>query len=330
MTMRAPSVGNYLIAFLIILTLNFLLPRMMPGDPFTAIYGEEVLAQMTPELKSQFIQRFALDEPLWKQFFVYLSNIVRGDLGYSYYYNAPVLQVVLEALIWTLLLLGSSLILSTLLGIIMGIESGWRRGGQSDKFVLTGIMILNGFPNLFIGIILLLLFGVSLGFLPLQGAKTPYSELSGIYLVLDIAEHLILPLSSLSLAYLPSSYLLTRNTMITTIKEPFILTAKAKGLSERVVRYKHAGRNAMLPIVTVTGMRIGLLVTGALFIETIFSYPGIGSLIYKSLLMRDYPILQGAFFIVTVFVILANLIVDLLYAKIDPRIEACTLSIGKK
>lgn len=319
--MRALSIGNYIIAFLIILTLNFLLPRMMPSDPLTAIYGEEVLAQITPELKSQLIQRFGLDEPLWKQFIIYILNIARGDLGYSYYFNAPVLQVVLEALIWTLLLLGSSLILSTSLGIIMGIESGWRRGRWSDNSMLTGTMILNGFPSFFIGIILLLIFGVSLGFLPLQGAKTPYSNLSGLELMLDIAKHLILPLISLSLAYLPSSYLLTRNTMIATVKEPFILTAKAKGLSDRAVRYKHAGRNAMLPIATMTGIRIGLLVTGALFIEEIFSYPGVGFLIYRSLLMRDYPILQGAFFIVAVFVIVTNLIVDLLYVKIDPRID---------
>jgi peptide/nickel transport system permease protein len=190
-------------------------------------------------------------------------------------------------------------------------------------------MILNGFPNFFIGIILLLVFAVYLGCLPLQGAKTPYSGLSGIDSMLDIAQHLVLPLLALTLAQIPGSYLLMRNTMLTTLKEPFVRTAlkepfvrtaKAKGLSKVAVRYKHAGRNAMLPIVTTTGVRVGIIFTGALFIEIIFSYPGVGLLTYNALFMRDYPILQGVFFIVAVFVILANFVVDLLYRKIDPRI----------
>lgn len=317
---KIPGIGTYAIAFLIILALIFLLPRMMPGDPLTAICGEEVLVEMTPELRTELLHRFALDEPLWRQFFVYLTGIMHGDFGYSYYYSAPVLDVILEALPWTLLLVGSSLLLSTVLSIILGIESGWRRGKISDKSLLTTTMILNGFPNFFIGIILLLFFAVYLGCLPLQGAKTPYSGLSGIDSMLDIARHLVLPLIALTLAQIPGSYLLMRNTMLTTLKEPFVRTAKAKGLSEVAVRYKHAGRNAMLPIVTTTGVRVGIIVTGALFIEIIFSYPGVGLLTYNALFMRDYPILQGVFFIVAVFVILANLVVDLLYTKIDPRI----------
>nr|AAU83929.1 ABC-type dipeptide/oligopeptide/nickel transport systems permease components [uncultured archaeon GZfos35A2] len=317
---KIPGIGTYAIAFLIILALIFLLPRMMPGDPLTAICGEEVLVEMTPELRTELLHRFALDEPLWRQFFVYLTGIMHGDFGYSYYYNAPVLDIILEALPWTLLLVGSSLLLSTVLSIVIGIESGWRRGKISDKSLLTTTMILNGFPNFFIGIILLLFFAVYLGCLPLQGAKTPYSGLYGIDSMLDIARHLVLPLIALTLAQIPGSYLLMRNTMITTLKEPFVRTAKAKGLSEVAVRYKHAGRNAMLPIVTTTGVRVGIIVTGALFIEIIFSYPGVGLLTYNSLFMRDYPILQGVFFIVAVFVILANFVVDLLYTKIDPRI----------
>ena len=307
-------------AFLIILALNFLLPRMMPGDPLTAICGEEVFVTMTPELRAELVHRFALDEPLWRQFLVFLTRILRGDFGYSYYYNAPVMEVILEALPWTLLLLGSSLVLSTLLGIVVGIESGWRRGRTSDKSLLTATMIMNGFPNFFIGIMLLLFFGVYLGILPLQGAQTPYSDLSGLTLLRNRAAHLVLPLTALTLAQIPGSYLLMRNTMITTLEEPFVLTAQAKGLSEASVRYRHAGRNALLPIVTTTGVRVGIIVTGALFIETIFSYPGVGLVIYNALLMRDYPILQGAFFIVTVFVIAANFFVDALYTRIDPRI----------
>ncbi len=318
--MKIPKAGSYLIALFIILSLNFSLPRMMPSDPITAIYGEEVLVEITPELRAELMERFALDEPLWKQFFVYLSSILCCDFGYSYYYNTPVLVLILGALPWTMLLIGTSLVLSTILAIIMGIESGWRRGKKLDRSILTATMILNGFPSFFIGIILLLLFGVYLGVLPIQGAKTPYSGLSGLNLMLDILRHSILPLSALTLAQVPSSYLLMRNTMVSTLKEPFVLTARAKGLSKTVIRYKHAGRNAMLPIVTTLGVRVGTIVTGALFIEMIFSYPGVGYLVYNALFMRDYPTIQGTLFIVAVFVVVANFIVDTLYAKIDPRI----------
>ena len=287
----------------------------MPGDPLTAIYGEETLLSMTQELKSQLADSFDLDKPLWKQFFIYLYNLARGDIGYSYYHNAPVLRVVISYLPWTLLLMG------TALGVITGIESGWRRGKTFDKALLVGMMSLSGFPSFFIGITFLLTFSVTLGILPLQGAKTAYSGLSGFPLLLDVLKHLILPLASLTLVFISGSFLLTRNTMVTILGEPFILTAKAKGLRDRQVRYKHAGKNCMLPVVTQTGIGFGTrLITGALFVEVVFSYPGMGTLTYNSLLMRDYPVLQGSLLIITIFVLGINLAVDLLYRKLDPRV----------
>lgn len=316
------NIINYGIAFFIILLLNFLLPRLMPGDPLMAIYGEETLLSMTQELKSQLADSFGLDKPLWKQFLIYLYNLARGDMGYSYYHNAPVLRVMISYLPWTLLLMGIALILSTIFGVIAGIESGWRRGKAFDKALLACMMSLSGFPSFFIGIIFLLTFSVTLGVLPLQGAKTAYSGLSSFPLLLDVLKHLILPLTSLTLVFVSGSYLLTRNTMVTTLGEPFILTAKAKGLRDRQVRYKHAGRNSMLPVVTQTGIGFGTrLITGALFVEVVFSYPGMGTLTYNSLLMRDYPVLQGSLLIMTIFVLGINLAVDLLYRRLDPRVE---------
>lgn len=312
---------NYLIAFTVILFLNFLLPRLMPSEPIAAIYGEEALVQMTPELKAELTERFALDKPLWRQFATYITSLLKGDLGYSFYQNTSVLKTILKHLPWTLFLLGSSLTISTLLGIIFGIESGWRRGNKIDKTLLTGMMILTGFPSFFIGIILLLIFSVSLAVLPLQGGKTAYSGYTGIRLLLDILKHSLLPLFSLILVEISGAYLLTRNSMITTLRKPYILTAKAKGLSDRKIRYKHAGRNAMLPIVTRTGIRLGTIVTGALFIEIVFSYPGVGVLLYNSLSTRDYPIIQGTLFVVAVFVLGANFAVDMLYSKLDPRVR---------
>lgn len=312
---------TYLIAFLFILSLNFILPRMMPGNPLTAIYGDEALIAMTPDLKAHLVERFAMEKPLWEQFGAYFLALFRGDLGYSYYYNAPVLKVILGHLPWTLLLVGSSLVISTFLGIVLGIESGWRRGSKTDRAMLTGLMSLNGFPDFFLGMVLLLIFGVMLGVFPLAGALTPYSGLSGLALVLDILRHMALPVTALTLAHLASGYLLTRNTMITVLKAPFMLTARAKGLSQKVLKYHHAGRNSMLPVITMTGISLGRVVTGALFVELVFAYPGVGQLTYQALLSRDYPVIQGVFLIVAISVLVANCVIDLLYPKIDPRVS---------
>lgn len=312
---------NYLTAFIIIISINFFLPRLMPGDPLTAIYGGEALISMSPELKAELTHKLGLDKPLWQQFLFYLASLVTLDLGYSYYYNAPVLDVIAGVLPWTLLLVGCSLIVSTLAGILLGIESGWRRGSKTDHVLLTALMFLNGFPDFFIGILLLLVFSVSLGFFPLGGAVTPFAGLTGTAFLFDVGNHMFLPFLSLTLAHISGSYLLTRNTMVTTLSMPFILTARAKGLSDSIIRYKHAGRNSMLPVVTRTGVRFGMLFTGVLFIEVVFSYPGIGLLLYNSLFTRDYALLQGIFIIVTVSVLLANFVTDTLYKKIDPRIN---------
>ena len=322
--MKRSTIVTYVIAFCIILVLNFLLPRMMPGDPLLAIYGDEALISMTPQLKAQLVERFALDKSLWEQFGAYILALFQGELGYSYYFNAPVIEVILGRLPWTVLLVGSSLVISTILGILLGIESGWRRGTRTDRTMLAGLMSLNGFPDFFLGMVLLLVFGVTLGIFPLSGALTHYSDLSGVALVVDVLKHLVLPVAALTLAHLAGSYLLTRNTMVSVIKEPYMLTARAKGLSQRVLKYRHAGRNSLLPVVTMTGIWMGRLVTGALFTELVFAYPGVGYLIYEALLSRDYPVIQGVFLIVAVCVLIVNFLIDVSYQKLDPRISyAC-------
>jgi peptide/nickel transport system permease protein len=315
------NLTTYGIAFLIILALNFFLPRMMPGDPLTAIYGDEALVAMTPVLKAHLVERFALDQPLWQQFTTYIAALFRGDIGWSYFYNAGVLKVILGRLPWTLLVVGTSLVLATLLGIVLGIESGWRRGSRTDRTLLTGLMSLNGFPDFFLGLVLLIVFGVLLGVAPLSGALTPYAGLSGLALVLDVLKHMALPVAALTAAYLAGGYLLTRNTMITVLKSPFMTTARAKGLSQKALKYRHAGRNSMLPILTMTGIWLGRVVTGALFVELVFAYPGVGQLTYQALLARDYPVIQGVFLMVAISVLVVNFAVDLLYPKLDPRVS---------
>ncbi|HII06345.1 MAG TPA: ABC transporter permease [Methanotrichaceae archaeon] len=318
---RGAFFSNYLIAFAIILILNFALPRMMPGDPLQAIYGEEALLAMTPQLEAELIARLSLDQSMGQQFASYIIALLSGDLGHSYYYNQQVLAVILDFLPWTLLLTGTALVISTLAGLVLGVESGYKRGRNLDKTLLAGLMFLNGFPDFFMGIVLLLVFGVVLGLVPLSGALTPYSGLEGPHLALDILHHLLAPLAALVLVRITSSYLLTRNTMITTLKENFILTARAKGCSEGQIKYRHAGRNSLLPVVTATGLMIPHLITGALFVEIVFSYPGVGWLLYNALLTRDYPLIQGILLMVTVAVLVVNLLVDILYQKLDPRVS---------
>jgi peptide/nickel transport system permease protein len=315
------NLPTYAAAFLIILSVNFFLPRMMPGDPLLAIYGEEALVVMSPELKTYLLHAFALDKPMGNQFIAYLSQILRGNLGFSYYYNEATLAVILGRLPWTLLLVGCALILSTALGVFLGIESAWRRGRTTDHSLLFGFMTLNGFPDFFLGMVLLLICGAALKISPLGWAMTPYSGLSGFSLFADIVWHLVLPVSALTLGHMAGNYLLTRNTMVTVLKQPYILSARAKGLPEKTIRYRHAGRNSLLPVITRTGIWLGRIVMGTVFIEVIFAYPGLGTLTYQAFLARDYAVLQGILLVVAVFVLLANFGIDLLYARLDPRIK---------
>lgn len=313
--------SNYIISFLIILILNFVLPRMMPGDPLHAIYGDEALIAMTPEMEADIIRRFALDQPWHVQLITYIMALFNGDLGYSYYYRTGVSDVIMSFLPWTLLLTGLALVISSCIGLILGIESGYRRGSKMDGCMLSSMMFLGGMPDFFIGIVLLLLFGVTLGWAPLGGAVSAYAGHGGVDLVLDVMHHLLLPLISLVLVQLAPTYLLTRNAMLTTLRARFIMTAKAMGLTDGAIRYRHAGRNSLLPFVTAIGMRVPNMITGALFLEIVFSYPGVGTLLNTALSARDYPLIQGVLLIVTITVLVTNLLVDMTYVRLDPRVR---------
>jgi peptide/nickel transport system permease protein len=315
------SILNYLIALIAIFSLNFILPRLMPDDPLHAIYGDEALVAMTPEMEAQLIRQLSLDKSWWDQLLAYVLGLLQGDLGFSYYYREQVSQVIMGALPWTLLLTGLALAIATAIGVVLGIESGYRRGSSLDCVLVAGLMFLGGFPDFFIGILMLLIFAVSLDVLPLSGATSPYAGYEGLAHIFDIIRHLALPLASMVLVQLGGIFLLARNTIVTILGESFILTARAKGCPEKCIKYAHAGRNSLLPVTTATGLRIPHLITGALFIEIVFSYPGVGSLLNTAISARDYPLIQGILLIVTLTVLFANFLVDIFYMRLDPRVR---------
>lgn len=312
---------NYLAAFIVIILLNFLLPRLLPGDPFQAIYGEEAALTLNEEVKKELISAMGLDRPLIIQFVRYLTALLHGDLGTSYSLKAPVWSIIARTLPWTLLLVGCALIISTLLGVLLGIESGWHKGGKTDRFIFYSIVTISGLPNFVLGVILLLIFAVQLGWFPLGGALTPYSGLSGIDRVWDIVHHLLLPVAALTLAQLSETVLLTRSAMLGSIVSPYIRTAAAKGLTKGSIKYGHAGRNSLLPASARLGVAVGRALAGALFVEIVFAYPGMGSLTHRALLSRDYPLLQGIFLVMAVTIILANILADRLAIRLDPRLK---------
>ena len=320
---------DYAIALTALLFLNFMLPRLLPGDPLQAIYGDEALMTMTPAMKTELIHRFSLDQTWAEQLLAYLQALLRADLGYSYFYHAPVAGVIAGILPWTLLLTGLAFVLSTVFGSLLGIESGYKRGRKTDGLLVGIMLFISGFPDFFVGMLLLLAFGVWLAWLPLAGALTPYSGYTGWQLAGDILRHLLLPLAALVLVRLTVAFLFSRGAMVSVMSEPFILTARGKGVPDVIIRYRHAARAALLPVVTAAGLSFAHVISGVLLIETVFSYPGLGSLLYKAVLTRDYPLLQGILLLVAVLVLLINFASDLMCIRLDPRTSPLAATVRR-
>jgi len=317
---KTKVVTVYIVTIFILLLLTFFLPRLLPGDVIIAMYGGQEML-ITDELYNELIVLHGLDKPLIEQFLIYITQLAHGDLGYSYIYHASITDLILDALPWTLLLVLGSLILSSIAGIILGVESSWRRGGMFDRSLLIFMLLIDGIPALALGIMSLTIFSLHCGWFPTSGAVTPYSNAVGITYIMDILWHLTLPLAALTLSQIPGDYLMIRNSMLLIIREPFVLTARAKGIQKRRIKYLHAARNAILPFFTRIGIRVVCIITGVLFIETIFAYPGLGRLTYEAISNRDLPLMQGIFTISVLLVLVVNILIDISYKKIDPRVE---------
>lgn len=310
--------GQYAIVVIVAVTLNFALPRMMPGNPLALIAGVDV-GLLTPDQRAELIEDFQLDAPLSTQYVQYWQSIVTGDLGTSYKSGRPITEMIAERLPWTLLLAGGALVISSFVGIVLGAVSAWRRGGKVDLPLLTGMIALQSLPSFWLGMLLISIFSVQMGWFPSFGAVSPAAGYTGWDQVWDVVSHAVLPVITLSVLSTPGVYLTMRYSMLEVLGEDFIRTARAKGSSERRVLFGHVARNAIAPVVTFLAIRFAFAFGGAVIIETVFSYPGLGRLVFEAVSGRDFPVMQAAFLVFTAAVLVANLIADLLYPVIDPR-----------
>ncbi|MCL4187104.1 MAG: ABC transporter permease [Rhodobacteraceae bacterium] len=299
-----------------IVTINFILIRLAPGDPATLLAGEFADRATVDRLREE----FGLNEPLWVQYATYLWKVASLDLGHSYRFRAPVTEIVLGRLPNTLLLLVVSFGLSMVLGILLAALSARRPNSAFDNTASTIAMLGYCLPMFWLGMMLILVFSSLLGWLPTGGMYSLRGNATGMALVADIARHLILPATAYAAYFMAMAYRLTRAKLIETLREDYIRTARMKGLSERRVLFGHALRNAMVPVIAVMGLDFGVMIGGAVVVETVFSWPGVGRLMYESILSRDYPLLLGIFVIVSFGVIVVNLLADLVAALVDPRI----------
>lgn len=305
-----------LLLILALIVVNFLLIHLAPGDPVHILAG-----QSGDEQYYQFIRaRFGLDKPLAAQLWIYLTSVLRGDFGYSLGYQQPVAAVIAARVPATLLLMTSAVTLSSVAGVALGVEAARRENSLSDRAINTFALLGHSVPAFSVGHLLLIVFALHLGLFPAQGLSSAGRELSGLDRLLDVLEHLVLPVTTLAVVYLAQVMRLTRTAMLNVLGENYITTARAKGVGEHGVLYGHALRNALLPVVTVVGYDFGMMLSGAVLVETVFAWPGLGRLMVDSLAMRDYPVLMGLFLLVSVGVVVMNFVTDLTYSALDPRI----------
>ncbi|MDX1430962.1 MAG: ABC transporter permease [Gammaproteobacteria bacterium] len=302
-----------------IVIMNFLLLQLAPGDAADVLAGEAGSA--TPEYMAMLRERFGLDQPVWLQLVLYVKNILLLDLGFSFRHNMPVLELILERLWPTLLLMGTTLLLSVGVGIVLGLLAAARVGTWRDTMISILAIVSYATPLFWVGLMLIVAFSLKLNWFPATGMENVAMFYEGWDRVVDIAHHLVLPAITLSLFYLALYTRLMRAAMLEQYGMDYVVTARAKGLAERRITFKHVVRNAVLPVVTMAGIQVGSLLGGSVVVESVFGWPGLGLLAFQSLFARDFNLLLGIFFLSACLVVLVNLLVDLLYTFLDPRIE---------
>jgi len=310
---------NAIVLLFAVVVLNFIFIHSAPGDPAIVIAGE--MGGATQELLDDIRRQYGLDKPLYEQIVVYVGKVATGNLGYSFYFNEPVSKLIVQRLPATILLVVTALVLAVLVGVALGVISARKPKGLFNSCVTVFSLIGYAAPVFWTGIMLVLAFAYYIPIFPISGMYDVTSSKTGLAHVLDILWHLTLPAISLAILNAAQYSRLSRASMIDTLNADYIRTARAKGLNERVVIVKHALRNALLPVVTMVGLQFGTLFAGAVLVETVYGWPGLGRLVFESILRRDYPTLLGILFFSALMVMTANIITDFIYRVIDPRIR---------
>lgn len=307
-----------------VVVVNFFLIRMAPGDPATVLAGQAGASD--PAYVERLRESFGLDQPVLTQLGIYLKGVVKLDLGYSYRNNVPVLDLIVERLPATFLLMACAFVFSLVLGILFGVIAARARYSHRrrwvDSVVTTTALVLYATPLFWLSLMGILLFSVILGWLPAFGMESVGANLTGWDRVVDIGAHLVLPTVTLGCFFMAFYVRLTRASMLEVIGMDFVKTAKAKGVADGVIIRRHVLRNALLPVITFAGIQLGQMAGGAVLTETVFSWPGIGRLMFDALLQRDYQLLLGIFLVTSAMVVLFNLLTDLTYRLVDPRIAS--------
>ena len=309
------------VLLLCVLVLNFMLIQLAPGDPAQVIAGE--MGGVTEEQLARIRASYGLDRSLPEQLGVYLGRVLQGDLGFSFYFDRPVIDLILSRIPATLVLVVTALLLAISIGTLLGVLASRNPNGLFSQLIT--VLALFGFsvPVFWIGIMLLILFSGTLSLFPVSGMQAvARDEVNPVLVLLDILHHLVLPAFTLAIVYIAQYSRLSRASMLETLGADYIRTARAKGVPERRVVFRHALRNAVLPVVTMAGLQFSQLFAGAVLVETVFNWPGMGRLAFESILRRDYPTLLGILFFSALIVIVVNLLTDLVYRLVDPRIKS--------
>ncbi|WP_370642596.1 ABC transporter permease [Tepidanaerobacter sp. GT38] len=323
MSMVYRKILKLLMTFFVIITLNFCLPRLMPGDPFYFLSSEQ--GEITISYSDEEIQRqrayYGLDKPIMVQYGGYLKSMAKGDLGYSIYFNNDVWTIIKNRIPWSISLVFLSMIIGGFFGIILGCLSAWQRNGLLDKILYSTMVFVSEIPPFLIGILFLFYLAAHWGLFPLSGGMTPFADYaSWTDRIFDIAYHGILPVITLGVVQMGDFFLISRSSMIAVMNKDYMTTARAKGITTGRILLRHALTNAALPIITRIFNGLGQAVGGTVLVENVFNYPGLGLLMRQAVLVRDYPLIQGIFLTITLFVLIMNFMADIVYKKFDPRI----------
>lgn len=304
---------------LVIVALNFLLLQLAPGDAADVLAGEAGSA--TPEFMAQLRQTFGLDQPVGVQLLLYIKNIISFDLGFSFRHNMPVAQLIGSRLMPTLLLMVTVLVVAVTVGTLLGAFAARKLNRWQDNLISMLTVLAYATPVFWAGLMLIMVFSIKLGWFPTSGMQQVAAFHEGFAKVRDIAHHLVLPALTLTMFYLALYARLMRASVLEQFSMDYVVTARAKGLTESQIARRHVLRNAVLPVLTMAGVQVGALLGGAVVVETVFAWPGLGLLAFESLFARDLNLLLGIFFVCTCLVVVVNLVVDVAYSLLDPRIE---------